>query len=267
VLVLALALLLGQAPPAPPTPPEDRYPQAAASSLVVVAGQELWAHAPDAPRAPASLTKIMTALVAVEAGWDGAAWATVSPHAAAETGSRLGLKAGEALTAGDALTAAMVASANDACVVVAEHVAGSEAAFVARMNARAAALGMTATRFENACGHDAPAHRSSARDLLKLTRAALASEEVRRLAQLETATVRTRGGRSLTVRSTNALIGRLPGALGLKSGFTPGAGRCVVAVAERAGVEVVVILLDAGDRWFSAAGLVELAFDEARRRG
>lgn len=244
----------------------DAFPRAARAYLVTVDGAERWARAPDLPRKPASLTKLMTALLALEAGEDPGAWVEISPRAAAETGSRLGLRAGEAITLGDTLTATLVASANDACLALAEHLAGSEAAFVRRMNARARALGLGHTRFVNPCGHDAPGHATSARDLLALTRAALAFPELRRIVALERAEVRTRAGRALAVRTHNVLLGRVDGVRGVKSGWTQGAGECLVALAERDGVEVMVVLLGARDRWWTAAAILEEAFEEAGRR-
>ncbi len=230
---------------------------------VVVDGAERWARAPDQPRPPASLTKIMTALLALEAAEDPAAWIPVSRTAAAETGSRLGLRAGEAITLGDALTATLVASANDACRALAEHLGGSEAGVVRRMNARASALGLAGTRVANAGGHDAPGHVTTARDLLALTRAALALPELRRIVRLERVEVRTRAGRTYPLRTHNELLGRVEGVSGVKSGWTSRAGQCLVATAERGGVEVVVVLLDAPDRWWTAAALIEKAFEEA----
>lgn len=267
---LAVALLAALALPAHAAGapgPTDRFPAAAAAYLVALDGRELWARDPDRPRPPASLTKIMTALEALSGPWDPSALAAVSARAARATGTRVGLRAGERLPAVDLLTATLVASANDACLALAEHLAGSEGAFVARMNARAAALGLHATHFENACGHDGPGQRASARDLLSLTRAALALPEVRRLAALEATTIRTAAGRELPLRSTNALLGRLDGARGVKTGYTPAAGRCVVALVQRGGAELLLVLLDAADRWWSAAGLVEKAFAEARPGG
>jgi D-alanyl-D-alanine carboxypeptidase (penicillin-binding protein 5/6) len=206
----------------------------------------------------------MTALLAPErGGLDG--WIPVSPRAARETGARLGLRAGERVRAGDALAAALVASANDACLALAEHTGGTTRAFVDAMNAKAAALGLGATRFENPCGHDAPDHRSSARDLLALTRAFLAVPLLRELAALERVTVVTERGRRLEAATRNSLLGRVRGLTGVKTGTTEGAGRCVIARAERAGTEVVVVLLDAPDRWFTAAALVEAAFRERPR--
>jgi D-alanyl-D-alanine carboxypeptidase (penicillin-binding protein 5/6) len=268
-LVAAAALAAG-ALPAPGRAGEsqahapDRFPRAGAAYLVVRDGALLWARNPDAPLPPASLTKLMTALLATERGAPGT-WLTVSARAARETGARLGLRAGEQVRAGDALAAALVASANDACLALAEHVGGSVEAFVAAMNDRAASLGLAATRFENPCGHDAPGHRASARDLLALTRAVLAVPALRELAARERVTVVTRGGRRLVAPTRNSLLGRVRGLTGVKTGTTDGAGRCVIARAERDGSEVVVVLLAAPDRWFTAAALVEAAFRERPR--
>jgi D-alanyl-D-alanine carboxypeptidase (penicillin-binding protein 5/6) len=268
VRALAAALVLAAgAPAAAPGPPPDRFPEAARSYLVEVQGRPLWARNADAPRPPASLTKIMTALLVLEGGGDPEAWIAVSPRAARETGTRLGLRSGERIRAGDALAATLVASANDACLALAEHVAGSGAAFVERMNRRAAALGLAATSFENPCGHDAPGQRSSARDLLRLTRVALAFPEFRRLVAREAVEVVTRDGRRLGGRTGNALLGRLDGAAGVKSGYTPGAGKCLVALLERDGVEVLAVLLDARGRWWAASALLEEALAEAGKGG
>ncbi|MGC3999365.1 MAG: serine hydrolase [Anaeromyxobacter sp.] len=262
-----LAAALALAPASPRAAPPDRFPRAAASYVVAVNGEVVWARAADVPRAPASLTKIMTALLVAESGRGPGTWLPVSRRAAAETGSRLGLTAGDALTLQDALTATLVSSSNDACVVLAEGVGGSVSGFLERMNARARALGLARTHFADPCGHDARGHQATAADLLVLTRTALAVPELRRIAALQGAQVTTRAGRTFTLRTHNALLGRLRGADGVKSGYTPGAGRCVVARAEREGVEVLVVLLDAPDRWWTAAALLEAGFDEARHGG
>jgi D-alanyl-D-alanine carboxypeptidase (penicillin-binding protein 5/6) len=265
-LVAALAATGAGAAAGSPALP-DPFPGAGRAYLVALDGEELWGRAPDLALPPASLTKLMTALLAVEAGLPPGDPVRVSARAAGETGSRAGLRAGEALPLGDALAATLVASANDACLAVAEHVGGSVERFVERMNARARALGLTRTRFRNPCGHDAPGHQASARDLLALTRAALAHPELRRMVALEEATVRTVRGREIALRTHNPLLGRLDGARGVKSGYTAGAGRCAIALAEREGREVLLVLLDARDRWWTAAALVEAAFEEGGRRG
>lgn len=259
LLALALAALPG-------TPP-DRFPDAASAYLVAVNGRVLWARQPDAARPPASLTKIMTALIVLERGGALDGWIKVSQKAARATGTRLGLSDGDELRALDALTATLVSSSNDACLALAEHVAGSAEAFVALMNRRAGELELGSTRFENPCGHDAPNHYSTARALWRLAQVALAFPEFRRIVALERAEVRTRGGRSLSVVTGNALLGRALGTTGVKSGFTPAAGKCLVVRAERGGTEVLMVLLGAPDRWWTAARILEAAFDEAARGG
>jgi len=263
ILAVAVAVLLAAQEPAPG--PVDRFPEAAPSYLVAVDGEVVWARAPDASRAPASLVKLLAALVALESpGLDG--WLTVGERAAAATGSRIGLRAGEQVKVRDAVAAMLIASGNDACRAVAEHEAGSAAAFAARMNGRAKILGLERSRFVDPCGHDAKGQHTTARDLERLSRAALANAEIRRLAAQPSVRVTTRAGRVLEAPTTNALLGRLPGADGLKTGFTREAGTCVVAHATRDGREVLVVLLGAPDRWWTAAALVEKAFAEAHRR-
>ena len=260
----ALALLVAAG--ADPSPVEDRFPAAAASYVVAVDGRVVWARAPDAPRPPASLAKILTALLALEAP-PRSDWIPVSARAAAATGTRLGLRRGEEIRRADAIAATLVASANDACLALAESVAGSAEAFAERMNRRAAALGLSGSRFADPCGHDAPGQRVTARDLLALTAVALRDEAFRRAVAQPAVRVETREGRVLEARTRNALLGRLAGVDGVKSGFTPSAGKCLVAHAVRDGREVVVVLLGAPDRWWTAAALVERAFAEAPPRG
>lgn len=246
--------------------PVDRFPDVAAAYWVEVDGRPLWAGHADRRLPMASLAKLMTALVAVEAG-DLEAWADVSTGAAAETGSRIGLRRGERVKRRDLLLAAFVRSANDACRALADAIGtGDDArdatgAFVARMNARAKALDMADTHYANPCGHDDPAQYTSVRDLAVLSRAVLAEPVLADAAQRRELRLTTATGRVLPMRTTNPLLDGLPGALGLKTGTTPAAGRCLVAVAERGGRRVLVALLHAPDRWWDSVGLVELAFE------
>jgi D-alanyl-D-alanine carboxypeptidase (penicillin-binding protein 5/6) len=128
------------------------------------------------------------------------------------------------------------------------------------MNRRAAELGLRDTRFANACGWDAARHYSSAGDLAALAEAALRLPVFARLVAMPEATVRTVDGREFVVQNTNLLLGRLPGVVGVKSGLTRKGGRCLVALAERRGVRVLVVLLNGSNRWWDAAGLIEHAF-------
>lgn len=246
--------------------PVDPFPKAAASYVIAVDGAVIWERNAADVRPPASLAKIMTALVLLEAGWDPEAVVTVAPAAADVSGARLGLRKGERMRAGDLMAAMLVRSANDAAVALAVHAAGSVPAFVRKMNARAADLGLAATRFANPTGLDAPGQVSTARDLLRLTEAALVHPEFARLVATERTTVSTLGGRRFPIESSNALLGRLDGARGVKTGHTSKAGKCVVALAEREGCRVLAVLLDAPDRWWAAAALIEKAFAECGRR-
>lgn len=268
----ALALFAGAlARAAASDVPVDAYPDVAAAYWVELDGRPLWAGRADERLPMASLAKLMTALVAVERGGLDA-WAAVSAGAAAETGTRIGLRRGERLTCRDLLLAAMVRSANDACRALADAVGTDDdardptGAFVARMNARAAALGLADTRYTDPCGHDAAGQYSSARDLAALARAVLAEPVLADAAQRRELRLTTQAGRTLSARTTNALLDGLAGARGLKTGTTPAAGRCLVAVVERDGHRVLAVLLHAPERWWDSVGLVELAFDAAHGR-
>ena len=219
--------------------------------------QVLWAGNAARRLPPASLAKLMTSLLVLERGRLDET-VVVSPAAARASGTRMGLRAGERLAARDLLAATVVRSANDACRALADHVA---AGFVALMNARAAALGLADTRFADPCGHDREGQHTSAADLARLAGEVIAHPEYLRLARLPRIRVATVAGRKFELANTNALIGRYEGAIGLKTGYTPGAGHCLVALAEKDGVRVLVVMLNSPNRWWNAVGLLERAFE------
>jgi len=244
---------------------KDPFPSLAASYLLRLNGADLWAHDPDRPLPPASLTKIMTALLTIESGRLKET-ATVSGAAARETGTRLGLKPGDRMRVEDLLAATMLGSANDAARALADHLAGNEAKFVLLMNRRARELGMQRTRFANATGHDHPDLRSTAADLARLAAAALSHERFSRLVAEIDREVRTADGkRSFRLENKNELVGRYRGAVGVKSGYTSGAGPCLVAIARRGADRVLLVLLNAPNRWWDAEAVLDLAFLEAKR--
>jgi serine-type D-Ala-D-Ala carboxypeptidase (penicillin-binding protein 5/6) len=203
-------------------------------------GEILAARAPDAPRAPASITKLMTVLVALEhASLDDVV--AIPPQASSVGESSVSLRTGERLTVRDLAIAALVPSANDAATALAFHVGrGSLRRFVELMNAKAKELGLTSTHFENPHGLDEAGHVSSARDVALLLTAALRNPFIRTWSARSTATIA--GGRTLT--STDSLIGTLP-LVGAKTGHTNDAGWSQVAAVERNGVRITGALLGA----------------------
>lgn len=243
--------------------PLDRYPGAAAAYAVMVDGRLAWARALDAPRPPASLAKLLTALVLLDSGWDPQAQIAVSKTAAAMPAVRLGLQAGDSLRAGDALVAMLVRSANDACAALVEHAAGTFASFAARMNERATRLGMSASHFVNPCGLDADQQHTTARDLLRLAQAAYERPAIAAAVAQRSASLDTTSGRHLRFDNGNLLLGAMDGVMGIKSGFTSAAGRCLIALARRGPHQVWLVLLDAPNRWRVGMGMLYDAFDLA----
>jgi D-alanyl-D-alanine carboxypeptidase (penicillin-binding protein 5/6) len=237
----------------------DLFPGVASAYLVGVNGGVRWAANADRRLPPASLVKLMTALIIAEDGRSDEA-VTVSATAAAATGARLGLRRGERMRVDALLAAMLIHSANDACRALAQWQAGSESAFVARMNRRAVEFGLADTAFADACGHDDPRTYSTAHDLDVLAHRFMAVEKLAWLVGHQRLDVRTQAGRTFHLTTTNALLGRVPGVRGVKTGYTPNAGTCVIALAEREGRQVLVVLLHGQDRWWDAAAMIERAF-------
>jgi D-alanyl-D-alanine carboxypeptidase (penicillin-binding protein 5/6) len=236
-------------------------PQARAY-LIEADGKTLWEKNADQPLPPASLTKLMTALLVQErGGLDDVA--TVGRAAAAETGTRIGLKAGDKVRVRELLAAALIQSANDACHALADWAAGDQARFVALMNQRAKQLGLNHTHFANACGHDQARHRASARDLALLAKRAMEAPLIAQLVALPSQSIGTADGlRHFQLTNRNALIGRYPGAQGIKSGFTAQAGKCLIALAQRDDHRVLLVMLNAANRWWDASDMLDRAFAE-----
>lgn len=234
----------------------------AAAYLVRSQNQELWAAETTTRLPPASLTKIMTALLVLE-DYHPNEVTTITAAAAKEPASKIGLRKGDRMRVADLLAAALIHSANDACHALADWYSGSEAQFVKHMNRRAKELGMHDTHFVNACGLDAPGHYSTAQDIAKLGEVAMKNPTFLRLVKKEKMVIRSVDGkRRFAFRTTNQLVGRYPGMLGGKTGFTNRAGPCLMAVAERDGVQVLLVMLNAKNRWWHASGMFDLAFQQ-----
>ena len=200
---------------------------------------------------PASVTKIMTLLLVMEAVDSGIAHmdstVTVSANAASMGGSQVYLKEGEQMKLEDLLKSVVIASANDAAVALAEYVAGSVPSFVEKMNARAAQLGMTETVFENVTGLDdtAEKHLTSAHDIALMSQALIRHEEILQYSSIWMDTIRD-GAFGLT--NTNRLVRFYPGCTGLKTGSTSKAGFCVSVTAERDGFSLICVVMGAESR-------------------
>lgn len=270
-LVVCLAVFLAAAPPALAleiTPANDTtfdLPCQAAILMDQDSGTVLYEKNADDQRPIASITKVMTLLLTFEALEAGRIalddLVPVSEHAYSMGGSQIWLEPGEEMTLNDMLKAICISSANDAAVAVAEYVGGSETAFVAAMNEKAAELGMTNTHFENACGLDAPGHLSSARDVAIMSREMLLHhQEVADYCTIWTDTLRN--GETQLV-NTNKLLQRYNGITGLKTGTTGQAGVCISASAERDGLRLIAVVLGSSsgeERFEAATALLDYGF-------
>ena len=228
-------------------------------------GEVLFEHNPDERLPIASVTKVMTLLLTLEAIDDGRLkltdTVTVSENAASMGGSQAFMEAGEKMSVDDMLKAVTVSSCNDGAVALAEHIAGSEGEFVKKMNERAAELGMTSTEFINCTGlDDNGIHYSSARDVAIMSR-----ELIKHTLIFDYTTIwmdSIRNG-EFTLANTNKLIRFYDGATGLKTGSTSKARFCLSATAERNGVKLIAVVLGAptsAERFAAAKGMLDYGF-------
>ena len=232
-------------------------------------GTLLRAYNEHEPLAPASVTKVMTLLLIMEAIDTGALkWSdtvTASEAAAAKGGSQVYLKVGETMTVEEMVKSIAVSSANDCACAMAEKIAGSEAAFVEKMNARAKELGMNDTHFVNCTGLDdganASEHRTSAWDIALMSRELLTKHpDIKKYTTIWMDTVRN-GAFGLS--NTNKLVRFYDGCTGLKTGFTSGAGYCLSASAQRDGLELIAVVMGAKtspERFDACRGLLDWGF-------
>ncbi len=219
--------------------------------------------------APASVTKVMTMLLIMEAidsgkiGWNDTV--TTSETAAAKGGSQIYLKVGETMTVSDMVKSIAVSSANDCACAMAEHIAGSEAGFVEKMNQRAKELGMNDTHFVNCTGLDdsaeAKEHLTSAYDIALMSRELMKHHpDIQKYTTIWMDTVRDG---AFGLANTNKLIRFYPGATGLKTGFTANAGYCLSATAERSGLGLIAVVMGcetSQDRFAACKQLLDYGF-------
>ena len=221
------------------------------------------------PLAPASVTKVMTMLLIMEAidsekiSWDD--MVTASESAAAKGGSQIYLKVGETMSISDMVKSIAVSSANDCACAMAEHIAGSEAAFVEMMNARAQELGMKDTHFVNCTGLDddpaAKDHKTSAYDIAIMSRQLLKNHpDIKKFTTIWMDTVR---GGAFGLANTNKMVRFYSGCTGLKTGFTSAAGYCLSASAQRDGMELIAVVMGSEtsqDRFGACKSLLDYGF-------
>ena len=268
VLLLLLAFCLLSAPAAAVETVYDSAIDIAAPSAILVektTGAVLYEKNADERLSPASVTKVMTMLLVVEAVESGVIalddMVTASARAAGMGGSQIWLEEGEQMSVSEMLKCVAVVSANDCCVALAEHIAGTEDAFVARMNERAAALGMENTHFTCCSGLlESDDHYTTARDIALMSCELMRHDMIRDYTTIWMDTVR---GGEFGLSNTNKLIYYYKGATGLKTGFTRKAMYCLSAAAERDGVEYIAVVLHAPtstDRFESAKTLLNYAF-------
>ena len=212
-------------------------------------GNILYENNSDEELSPASMTKVMTMLLIMEALEDDkiklSDMVVVSPNAARMGGSQVFLEAGSSMSVEELLKAIAIASANDASVALAEHISGSTTAFVAKMNEKCRAIGCTNTNFMNVHGLDESSHYSSAKDMARISRELLKHKDVLKYTTIYEEYLNKPDGTSTWMVNTNKLIRYYSGVDGLKTGFTSDAGYCLSASAERNNMRLISVVMKA----------------------
>lgn len=248
-----------------PTIAEASEPRIGSRAYALVnadTGQFLMAKNAQKTLPPASTTKIMTTIIAIEyLNLD--EWSKVSLKAAKTPPSAIGLKEGEEMRVRDLITASLMCSANDACVVLAEKVAGSEQLFSYLMNKKAAALGAYDTNFENSNGLPAKGHVSSCRDLVRISTYCLQNDFfAQTVAKTEDHIQHPGYPQGIRVSNTNRLLALYPGCQGIKTGTTDAAGKCLIGYAIRNNRKLITVVLNSPDRYGESAQLMNYGFND-----
>ena len=242
-------------------PPEDASISAECAILIeATTGRVLYAKNADKRHAMASTTKIMTALVAAES-MPLDAVISVDPRAVGVEGSSVYLTAGQRYTLEALLHALLLQSANDAAEAIAYAIAGSVPAFAERMNERAATLGLTATHFENPHGLDGDTHFTTASELAFIAKEAMAHPALAEIfAKRRYIFASLEGENARTLINHNKMLVLYDGAVGVKTGYTKRCGRCLVSAAERDGLSLIAVTLDAPSDWSDHRALLDYGF-------
>jgi D-alanyl-D-alanine carboxypeptidase (penicillin-binding protein 5/6) len=216
-------------------------------------------------RDPASTTKVMTAILAIELGLPDSV-VTVSSRAAWTQGSSLNLQPGDNIHLSELVKGMMLESGNDGSVAIAEHIAGTVTRFAEMMTLRARQIGAINSSFRNPHGLTAVNHYSTAYDLAMITRHAMTYPEFRAIVATASDIMRYTDGRVQPITNTNKLLFSYPGADGVKTGTTTAAGQCLIASATRDGWQLIAVVLASGSRWYDAQRLLEYGFESFVRK-
>jgi len=244
-------------------PPPPTLKCRAAVLLDMRTGNVLFSKNPDEKRSPASITKVMTVLLAVERG-NLDAEVFIPAAAAGIGGKKARIVPGTRVRMESLLWAILVYSGNDTAYALARHVGGTEPEFIKLMNRRAEELGLKNTHFMNSHGLTQQGHYSTARDLAILSREALKNPLLRKMVSSKFVYFSEFGGREdLELESTNNLLWEMPDALGIKTGYTAAAGHCLASMARRDGRELIAIVLgsDKENYWRDAQAMLEYGFN------
>lgn len=260
--LMGLIIVIGALMAAAPAQAQEVSTGAKACVVMDMAtGRVLLSHNADAPLPMASTTKIMTALVALENA-DLDDMVTTGRNAFGVPGTSIYLGLGEKLPMEQMLYGLMLASGNDAAVAIAEHVGGSVTDFCNMMNERAAVLGCKDTVFLTPHGLPKEGHQTTAYELALITRAAMENDTFRKIVSTQRATIPwAEHAYDRVLNNKNKLLTTYDGALGVKTGYTRAAGRCLVTAAERDGMSIICVVLNCGDWFNESARLLDMAFD------
>lgn len=268
IVISLLTLVPGLARASRPLKPDAAWklnsrPGVSAGAAILMdweTGRILWERNAFQPRDPASTTKVLTAIIALErAKLDDKV--KISRRAAYTPGSAMYIKPGEVYSLHDLLHGLLLRSGNDAAAAIAEHVSGSVEEFAKLMTARARELGALSSQFANPHGLTHAGHRSTAYDLAVITRHALRNDTFRSIVALRERPLTLEYlGRDVVLHNTNRLLSMMPGADGVKTGTTAAAGACLIASATREEQKLLSVVLHAGNRWRDSHSLLEWGF-------
>lgn len=238
-------------------PPARALSTSAASAILIdgESGRVLYEQNAHEPRYIASITKLMTALVAMESGHSLDEVVRVQKQYTGAEGSSMYLREGEELTLEALMYGLLLASGNDAALAVAGYCGGSVEEFVSRMNRKASLLGMENTTFLNPSGLTEEGHMSTAADMAKLAAACMKNETIARMVATRTITI---AGRTFT--NHNKLLWRYEGCIGMKTGYTQRSGRTLISCAQRDGQRLIAVTLNDGNDWADHAAMLDYGF-------